>query len=79
MMEDQHEVLRPTQDLPKWLSYAVPTVSMPELAPPGGSIIEVFPPIDQHRLVEDWKTSNRAQSPTPRSRHYRAFTGSTSR
>ena len=28
-----------------WLTYSVPTVPMPELAPPGGSIIELFLPV----------------------------------
>src|SRR3989304_7254610 len=34
--------------------YSVPTVTMPELAPKGTSIIEMFPPIKQDIPLERW-------------------------
>jgi len=38
----------------KWFVYFVPTVTMPELAPKGGSIIEMFPAVKQDRPVDNW-------------------------
>lgn len=32
----------------------VPTVALPGLAPPGGSIVEMFPPIPQNWTGADW-------------------------
>jgi phytoene dehydrogenase-like protein len=52
MMADQHKALQP--DPPRWLTFSVPTVTMPELAPAGGSIVEMFPPIDQSWAVDRW-------------------------
>jgi phytoene desaturase len=34
--------------------YTVPTVTLPELAPAGGSIVEMFPPIPQSLSAADW-------------------------
>ncbi len=54
MMEDQYKVFLPSDTSPEWLNYTVPTVTMPELAPPGGSIIEMFPPINQLWPADRW-------------------------
>ena len=54
LMEEQYEVFMPDENEVKWLVYYVPTVSMPELAPPGGSIIELFPAIKQDVPANDW-------------------------
>lgn len=40
LMDRQHRLLAGTHGPPEWFSYSVPTVTLPELAPPGGSIVE---------------------------------------
>ena len=54
MIDEQYQVFLPCGDEVKWLNYSVPTVTLPELSPQGGSIIEVFPPIQQNMPVNDW-------------------------
>lgn len=53
-MEEQYRLLRPSDSSADWLIYTVPTVTMPELAPPGGSIVELYPTIDQSLSAENW-------------------------
>lgn len=53
-MEEQYRLLRPSDGSASWLNYTIPTVTMPELAPPGGSIVELYPSIDQGISAEDW-------------------------
>ena len=54
MMDEQHRVFIPNEDDVQWPVYSVPTVTMRELAPTGGSIVEMFPPINQDMSVDDW-------------------------
>jgi phytoene desaturase len=54
MMENQYRYFFPEQDQAKWLNYTVTSLSAPELAPPGGSVVEIYPPIDQRLRVDDW-------------------------
>ncbi|HET7731697.1 MAG TPA: NAD(P)/FAD-dependent oxidoreductase [Usitatibacter sp.] len=54
MMEDQHKFFLPGDGVPEYFNYSVPTVTMPELAPAGASIVEMFAPIDQARPVDRW-------------------------
>jgi phytoene desaturase len=54
MMDDLYKVLLPDEDEMKWLIYNVPTVTVPELAPLGGSIVELFPAIRQDTPAGDW-------------------------
>ena len=54
MMEDQHQVFLPSDGEVKWPIYSVPTMTVPELAPRGGSIIEMFPSIKQDLPADDW-------------------------
>jgi phytoene desaturase len=54
MMDEQYQVFIPNAYDVKWPIYSVPTVTLPELAPPGGSIIEMFPSIQQDMPVNDW-------------------------
>jgi phytoene desaturase len=54
MMREQSKFFIPKEDEAKWFIYFVPTVTMPELASRGGSIIEMFPAIRQDRPAEDW-------------------------
>jgi len=53
-MDEQYKVFMPDEDDLKWFNYTVPTVTMPELAPQGGSIIEMFLPIHQNLPADDW-------------------------
>ncbi len=59
MIDDQYKVFVPNEDEVKWPIYSVPTVTLPELAPRGGSIIEVFPPIQQNMPADDWDTQKK--------------------
>ncbi|MDP3761801.1 MAG: NAD(P)/FAD-dependent oxidoreductase [Ramlibacter sp.] len=59
-MEDLDALLRPAAGPARWLCYAVPTVTMPELAEHGGSIIECYPGIDQAVAAQEW-TVDRAR------------------
>ncbi len=54
MMEEQYKMFMPDEDEVKWHVYYVPTVTMPELAPRGGSIIDLFPPIKQDMPADAW-------------------------
>jgi phytoene desaturase len=59
MIDDQYKVFMPDEDDVKWPVYTVPTETMPELAPRGGSIIEMFPPIQQNIPADDWDTQKK--------------------
>lgn len=54
MMEEQYQVFVPEENDVKWPIYSVPTVTLPELAPLGGSIVEMFPPIKQDVPADAW-------------------------
>jgi phytoene dehydrogenase-like protein len=54
MMKEQSKFFLPDRDEVKWFIYFVPTATIPDLAPKGGSIIEMFPAIRQDRSAEDW-------------------------
>ena len=53
-MERQGEVFTPCDDGVKWLVYDAPTVTLPELAPAGGSVIEMYPPVRRDLPVDAW-------------------------
>lgn len=53
-MEDQADVFAPCDDGVKWLVYDAPTVTLPELAPAGGSVIEMYPPVQRDFPIDDW-------------------------
>jgi phytoene desaturase len=55
MMDEQYQVFEPTEDEVRWPTYLVPTVTVPELAPPDRSIIEMYPPIDQSIPADRWE------------------------
>jgi phytoene dehydrogenase-like protein len=61
MMEEQSKFFTVKKDEVKWFVYFVPTVTMPDLAPKGGSIIEMFPAIRQDRPADDWDEQNTAK------------------
>ena len=54
LMGDQYQTFLPSENAVRWPVYTVPTVTMPELAPAGGSIVEMFPPIRQDMAAGDW-------------------------
>jgi len=54
MMKEQSNFFIPERDEVKWFVYFVPTVTMPDLARQGGSIIEMFPAIKQDRPADRW-------------------------
>ena len=54
MMNKQAKYFIPTKDEVKWFVYFVPTVTMPDLAPKGGCIIEMFPSIEQGIPADHW-------------------------
>ena len=58
MMKEQSKFFIPKEDEVKWFVYFVPTVTMPDLASQGGSIIEMFPAIKQDRPADDWDEQN---------------------
>jgi phytoene dehydrogenase-like protein len=58
MMKEQSKFFIPEKDEVKWFVYFVPTVTMPQLASRGGSIIEMFPAIRQDRPADDWDEHN---------------------
>lgn len=51
---EQRELLAHHPGGPRWPIFMVPTVALPGLAPPGGSIVEMFPPIPQDQAAADW-------------------------
>jgi phytoene dehydrogenase-like protein len=54
MMEEQYKLFILDEDDVNWFNYTVPTITMPDLAPRGGSIIEMFLPVKQNLPVDDW-------------------------
>jgi phytoene desaturase len=54
MMLEQEKVFLPVEDELAWPVYSVPTVTAPEMAPQGGSVIEMFPPTRQSMPADDW-------------------------
>lgn len=59
---DQYQLFLPDQHELRWPIYMVPTIAMPELAPPGGSIVEMFPPIRQDLTAEDWSEERKEEA-----------------
>jgi len=57
-MADQQQVFTFTEDKIRWLNYSIPTVTMPDLAPPGGSIVEMFVPITNGGNVNSWNVNS---------------------
>ena len=43
----------------RWPIYMVPTVTLPKLAPPGCSIVEMFPSISQDIAPDDWNEARK--------------------
>lgn len=62
LIDDQYKVFVPDAAEVKWPIYSVPTVTVPELAPRGGSIIEMFPPVQQALPADEWDTQHQDQT-----------------
>ncbi len=62
-LEEQHRLFMPGTGPLRWICYYVPTVFGPELAPPGGSVVEAFPFIApaMATAVDDWDDVRKAQ------------------
>ena len=60
-MGEQSRLFQPGEDALRWPIYMVPTVSSPELAPPGGSIVEMFPSISQDIAPDDWSRARKEE------------------
>lgn len=52
-MEQQHRVHR-AQPGDGWLSYTVPSTVLPQLAPAGGSVVEMYVGVDGDRAPKSW-------------------------
>jgi phytoene desaturase len=61
LLGNPYQLFLPDQHKLRWPIYMVPTIAMPELAPPGGSIVEVFPPIRQDLTAEDWSEERKEE------------------
>ena len=59
-MEHQGDVFTPCDDGVRWLVYDSPTVTLPELAPAGGSVIEMYPPVRRDFPIDDWSEEKKA-------------------
>ncbi len=53
-MAQQAQFFEASEGELNWFNYTVPTVTLPELAPDGGSIVEMFAPIAPTMRPEDW-------------------------
>lgn len=61
-MSEQSQLSQPGKNGLRWAIYMVPTVTLPELAPPGGSIVEMFPPISQDIAPDDWSKARKEEA-----------------
>jgi phytoene dehydrogenase-like protein len=59
MMESQEKVFTQQAHEVDWPIYFVPTVTMPELAPEGGSVIEMFHPVTPGMAIDEWDERNK--------------------
>jgi phytoene desaturase len=53
-LRHQSQIFEPDRIETRWLTYLVPTLTCPELARAGGSIVELFPAINQAIDPDDW-------------------------
>ena len=60
-LRDQGQLFRPDRQELRWPVYMVPTIAMPDLAPPGRSIVEMLPPIPQGLKAEDWSEERKEE------------------
>lgn len=59
-LEDQSAVFDTTADI-RWPVYNVPTVTLPEAAPQGCSIVEMFVPVGNEMSIDDWSEARKEE------------------
>jgi phytoene desaturase len=60
-MERQGEIFTQDPQAVTWPTFFVPTLTMPELASNGGSVIEMFHPVRQGVALDDWDENRKEQ------------------
>lgn len=60
-LDEQSQVFQTNGGGMRWPTYTVPTLTLPELAPNGGSIVEMFPSIDQEITPEEWNEARKEE------------------
>jgi phytoene desaturase len=58
---EQSQFFEPRGGEPICPMYMVPTTTLPELAPAGGSIVEMFPSIDRNMTPDDWSEARKEE------------------
>ncbi len=53
-MASQADVFTPCDDGLEWLIFDAPTVTLPGLAPAGGSVVEMYPPVRRDLPLDAW-------------------------
>jgi phytoene desaturase len=61
MLADQSQIFRSNGKQMSWATYMVPTLTLPETAPEGCSVVDVYPPIDQQTAPAAWSTDRKEQ------------------
>lgn len=56
---EQSQVFQTSDNKMRWPTYTVPTLTLPELAPKGGSIVEMFPTINQEITPDEWNEARK--------------------
>ena len=60
-LADQSQLFKVSSGDMRWPTYMVPTLTLPELAPRGCSIVEMFPSIDQGIAPDDWNEARKEE------------------
>jgi hypothetical protein len=60
-MERQGEIFTQDVQTVTWPTFFVPTLTMPELASNGGSVIEMFHPVPRDVALDDWDENRKEQ------------------
>jgi len=58
---EQSQIFQRSAGDMRWPIYTVPTLTLPELAPNGGSIVEMFPTISQEVAPDDWSEARKEE------------------
>lgn len=58
-LAEQSQVFQTSGGAMRWPTYTVPTATLPELAPSGCSIVEMFPSISQELAPDDWNEARK--------------------
>lgn len=73
MLEHQDHAVAQDASAPAWPVYSVPTMTLPELAPDGGSVVEMFVPVGEEAAMESWQAANRQELAASAIRALRRF------